>query len=215
MFQELQSQLAEASSRIKNNVKSYKKEKEQIKSSYQSLEKQKLKYLKSFQDWEYSDNNYKAAEKDGNLARNEITRMKLESESKHAYYNQQTETYQNQLKKTNSEQSNYFCVLLPDLIDQLEAVERERLTFVMRVFHSCISSEKELQKIINKCRDDMETSVRQLEVERDIQLVLNINKSGEYKHKSVQCIVNTQLYQVSIVQVTSLQPIFPTLKLPN
>ena len=73
--------MAEASNRIKNNVKSYKKEKEQIKSSYQSLEKQKLKYLKSFQDWEYSDNNYKAAEKDGNLARNEITRMKLESES--------------------------------------------------------------------------------------------------------------------------------------
>ena len=179
LFQELQSQLAEGSSRIKNNVKSYKKEKDQIKSSYQSLEKQKLKYLKSFQDWEDSDKNYKAAEKDGNLARNEITRMKLESESKHAYYNQQTETYQNQLKKTNSEQGNYFCVLVPDLIDKLEAVERERLTFVMKVFHSGISSEKELQKIINKCRDDMETCVSQLEVERDLELVLNINKSGE------------------------------------
>ena len=179
MFQELQSKLAEASNRIKNNVKSYKKEKESIKSSYLCLEKQKLKYLKSFQDWEDSDKNYKAAEKDGNLARNEITRMKLESESKHAYYNQQTETYQNQLKKTNSDQSNYFCVLLPDLIDKLESVERERLTFVTKVFYSFISTEKELQMIINKCRDDMETAVSQLEVERDINLVLNINKSGE------------------------------------
>ena len=176
--------MAEASSRIKNNVKTYKKEKEQIKSSYQSLEKQKLKYLKSFQDWEESDRTYKAAEKDGNLARNEITRMKLESESKHAYYNQQTETYQNQLKRTNSEQGNYFCVLVPDLIDKLEAVERERLSFVMKVFLSSLSSEKEQQKIINKCREDMETCVSQLEVERDIKLVLNINKSGEWKHKT-------------------------------
>ena len=183
MFQELQSKLAEASNRIKNNVKSYKKEKESIKSSYLCLEKQKLKYLKSFQDWEDSDKNYKAAEKDGNLARNEITRMKLESESKHSYYNQQTETYRHQLKKTNTEQSNYFCVLLPELIDKLETLERERLTFVVKVFQSFISTEKELQKIINKCRDDMETSVSQLEVERDIKLVLNINKSGEYKHK--------------------------------
>ena len=178
-FQELQSQLAETNTRIKNNVKSYKKEKEQIKSSYQSLEKQKMKYLKSFQDWEDSDRYYKAAEKDGNLARNEITRLKLESESKHAYYNQQTETYQKQLKKTNTDQSNYFCVLLPDLIDKLESVERERLTFVMKLFQGLIANEKEVQKIINKCRDDMETAVSELEVERDIELVLNINKSGE------------------------------------
>ena len=82
------------------NTKSYKREKEKIKTSYLNLEKQKLKYLKSFQDWEDSDKSYKDAEKDGNLARNEILRMKLESESKHSYYDHQTETYQSQLKTT-------------------------------------------------------------------------------------------------------------------
>lgn len=161
------------------NTKSYKREKEKIKTSYLNLEKQKLKYLKSFQDWEDSDKSYKDAERDGNLARNEILRMKLESESKHSYYDHQTETYQNQLKTTNTDQNNYFCVLLPDLIERLETVERDRLTVVKNVFSLFITTERDLQNIINKCRDDMECVVNGLDVEKDINLVLNINKSGE------------------------------------
>ena len=105
--------------------------------------------------------------------------MKLESESKHSDYAHQTETYQNQLKTTNTDQSNYFNVLLPDLIDRLESVERERLTFVKNIFQMFISTERDLQNIINKCRDDMEAVVSGLEVEKDINLVLNINKSGK------------------------------------
>ena len=105
--------------------------------------------------------------------------MKLESESKHSYYNHQTETYQHQLKTTNADQSNYFCVLLPDLIDRLESVERDRLSFVKNIFQVFISTERELQNIINKCMDDMETVVNGLDVEKDINLVLNINKSGK------------------------------------
>ena len=42
-----------------------------------------------------------------------------------------------------------------------------------------ISTERDLQNIINKCRDDMEAVVNGLEVEKDINLVLNINKSGK------------------------------------
>ena len=107
--------------------------------------------------------------------------MKLESESKHSYYDHQTETYQNQLKTTNTDQSNYFCVLLPSLIERLETVERDRLTVVKNVFKLFISTERDLQNIINKCRNDMESVVNGLDVEKDINLVLNINKSGELK----------------------------------
>jgi len=195
IVKELQTKSADSSNKIKNNIKSYKKEKERIKLSYLNLEKQKLKYLKSYQDWEDSDKSFKDAENDGSIARNEIQKMKLESESKHSYYNQQTETYQHQLKTTNADQSNYFCVLLPDLIDRLESVERDRLSFVKNIFQVFISTERELQNIINKCRDDMETVVNGLDVEKDINLVLNINKSGDLPPCDIPYVQTEELKQ--------------------
>jgi len=195
IVKELQTKSAESINKIKINIKSHKREKEKIKTSYLNLEKQKLKYLKSFQDWEDSDKSCKDAEKDGKLARNEILRMKLESESKHSYYDHQTETYQNQLKTTNTDQSNYFCVLLPSLIERLETVERDRLTVVKNVFKLFISTERDLQNIINKCRNDMESVVNGLDVEKDINLVLNINKSGDVPPCDIPYVLIEELRQ--------------------
>ena len=114
--------------------------------SHFDLEKSKLKYLKSFHDWEESESNYQSSEKDGTLARNEILRIKLESEAKHKYYIHQTEAYQNQLKTTNTDQNNYYKVLLPDFIDKLETVERDRLDFVKNIYHKFIEAEKARQE---------------------------------------------------------------------
>ena len=107
-FQEVQSKSVEYLSKIKTNIKSYKKEKEKLKTTLFDLEKSKLKYLKSFHDWEESDASYQAAEKDGTLARNEIQRIKLESEARHKQYVAQTEAYQQQLKTTNARQSDHY-----------------------------------------------------------------------------------------------------------
>ena len=143
------------------------------------LEKNKLKYLKSYHDWEDSEANYQASEKDGAIARNEILRLKLESETKHKKYVQQTELYQKQLQVTNSDQNNYFKIQLPNLLDKLETVERNRLNFVKSTFNEFIDIDSQANTIVNKCRNDMATSVSGMEVERDINLVVDFNKSGK------------------------------------
>ena len=179
MFQDVQTKSIEFIGRIKNNIKTYKKEKDKLKMSHFDLEKSKLKYLKSFHDWEESESNYQSSEKDGTLARNEILRIKLESEAKHKYYIHQTEAYQNQLKTTNTDQNNYYKVLLPDFIDKLETVERDRLDFVKNIYHKFIQAEKDVNVIMTKCRDDMESAVSNMRVENDINLVVDVNKSGK------------------------------------
>ena len=143
------------------------------------MEKSKLKYLKSFHDWEESEANYQESEKDGTLARNEILRIKLESEAKHKYYIHQTEAYQNQLKATNSTQNNYYKILLPDILDKLETLETNRLDFIKDIFLNFINSENEANVIMNKCRCDMENIVTNIKVENDINLVVDVNKSGK------------------------------------
>merc|ERR1719410_93764 len=126
--------------KIKSNNKNFKKEKDKLKASLFDMEKSKLKYLKSFHDWEESEASYQAAEKDGTLARNEIQRIKLESETRHKHYVAQTEAYQQQLKVTNTRQSDHYRVLVPDLLDTLEGVERARLELVRRVLGRCVET---------------------------------------------------------------------------
>ena len=175
----MRSQAEELCMEIKRNVKCCKKEKDKYKLSLFDLEKNKLKYLKSYHDWEDSEANYQASEKDGAIARNEILRLKLESETKHKKYVQQTELYQKQLQVTNSDQNNYFKIQLPNLLDKLETVERNRLNFVKSTFSEFIDIDSQANTIVNKCRNDMATSVSGMEVERDINLVVDFNKSGK------------------------------------
>jgi len=190
---DVQTKSIEFIGRIKNNIKTYKKEKDKLKMSQFDLEKSKLKYLKSFHDWEESESNYQSAEKDGTLARNEILRIKLESEAKHKYYIHQTEAYQNQLKTTNTDQNNYYKVLLPDFIDKLETVERDRLDFVKNIYHKFIQAEKDVNIIMTKCRDDMESAVSNMRVENDINLVVDVNKSGDLPPGEIPFIQTQQL----------------------
>ena len=178
-FQEAQTKSAELLTKIKSNNKTYKKEKEKLKSAHFDLEKSKLKYLKSFHDSEDSEAHFKEAENDGTLARNEILRIKLESEAKHKYYIHQTEAYQSQLNTTNSIQSNYYKLLLPDCIDKLETIERERLEHVLRMLSDSVKCEDTANVIVTKCRSDMADIIADMKVESDINLVVDINKSGK------------------------------------
>ena len=175
---EMRSQSEELVMEIKRNVKCCKKEKDKYKCSLFELEKNKLKYLKSYHDWQDSESNYQAMEKDGTIARNEVLRLKLESETKHKKYVQQTEMYQKQLQVTNSDQNNYFKIQLPNLLDKLETTERNRLNFVKSNFTKFIDIDSKANTIVDKCRDDMATSVSGMDVERDISLVVDFNKSG-------------------------------------
>jgi len=179
--------------KIKSNNKNFKKEKDKLKASLFDMEKSKLKYLKSFHDWEESEANYQESEKDGTLARNEILRIKLESEAKHKYYIHQTEAYQNQLKATNSTQNNYYKILLPDILDKLETLETNRLDFIKDIFLNFINSENEANVIMNKCRCDMENIVTNIKVENDINLVVDVNKSGDLPPGEIAFIQTQQL----------------------
>ena len=186
---EIRNQAEQLVAEIKRNVKCCKKEKDKYKVALFDLEKNKLKYLKSYHDWEESEANYQVMEKDGTIARNEILRLKLESETKHKKYVHQTKTYQEQLQVTNSEQNNYFKIQLPNLLDKLETAERNRLSFVKSTFDKFIEIDTKADAIVNKCREDMVTSVTNMEVERDINLVVDFNKSGNFLMPRMHCFI--------------------------
>ena len=50
---------------------------------------------------------------------------------------------------------------------------------VQRVLGRCIETEREVTVIVTKCHADMGAAVASMEVENDINLIVDINKSGK------------------------------------
>ena len=73
----------------------------------------------------------------------------------------------------------FYRVLVPDLLDTLEGVERARLELVRRVLGRCVETERDVTVIVTKCHADMGAAVASMDVESDINLIVDINKSGK------------------------------------
>ena len=169
---EVQSKSAEILQNAKDNSKHGKKEKEKLQAAYFSLEKSKLKYQKSFHDWKEAERNYQIADQDGTIARNEILKMKMFTQSKCKIYENSKAQYSDQLVKTNITQREYFKSNLPGLVNSLQDLDRERIQFVRRVMERGLAAEREAVTISNKCREGMEDAIKGISEEKDQEIVM-------------------------------------------
>ena len=172
IVKEIQNKSKEVHSKVKDNTKHAKREKKKLDASYFNLEKIKLKYQKSFQDWKASDRNYQIADQEGTISRNEILRMKLHSEAKLNQYEDFAAEYRERLDKTNDEQREYFDTYLPEVMNRLQEVDRERVEFVRKMLENCLVGEMEMVNIINKCREGVEQAIACISVEKDQEMLV-------------------------------------------
>ena len=172
IVKEIQNKSAEVHKKVKDNSKNAKKEKETMDTSYFKLEKAKLKYQKSFHDWKESERNYQIADQDGKLSRNEILKLKHQTQAKQKQYEDSRAEYIDRLDKTNVEQREYYDCHLPGVLSNLQEFDRERMEFVRRVLERCLAGEREMVNIVNKCKEGVEEAIANISVEKDQQIVV-------------------------------------------
>ena len=163
----MQKKSVEILKQAKENSKQAKKEREYIDASYFNIEKIKLKYEKSFHDWKESDRNFQIADQDGTISRNDVTKMKIFSESKFKSYENCRTQYSEQLGKTNTGQQRYFGDELPKVLCSLQDIDRERIQFVKEVMGRVLAAEREAVNISNKCRDSIEEAIYSISEDAD------------------------------------------------
>ena len=98
--------------------------------------------------------------------------MKLLSEAKLNQYEYFAAEYRKMLDKTNDEQREYFDSHLPEVMNSLQEVDRERVEFVKGVLEKCMVGESEMVNIINKCREGVEEAIACISVEKDQEMVV-------------------------------------------
>ena len=172
IVQEIQKEAAKINKIIKENSKYEKKEKEKIDSSYVRLDKSNLKYQKSFHDWKDSESIFDKADAEGKISRNEISRMKCLCEQEQAEYEACFALYCEQVDRTNKEQREYFDSTLPEILCTLEKLEHERVEFVVKILRKLLKAEREMEEMIEKCRESAETAIASIDVKKDIDIVI-------------------------------------------
>ena len=116
--------------------------------------------------------NYQTAEQDGTNSRDEILKMKLYSKGKQQQYEDYAAEYRERLDKTNDEQREFFDYHLPEVMNSLQEVDRERVEFVRKVSEKCLAGEREIVNIVNKCGEDVEEALANISVEKDQDIVV-------------------------------------------
>ena len=170
---EIQKKVREINESTKTNLKEANKISEELEIQDQHLEKTKKKYHKSFTDWKSAKANYLKAEEDGMISRKEIAKLK----SMVGFLNVECEDYRgvyaSQLMKTNKFQAEYYHKKLPAVLNNLQNIEIGRIDYLKHVMDRCVDAEKHSANIIDKCREDMDTSIEKIDPVADSDLLID------------------------------------------
>ena len=119
------------------------------------------------------------ADQDGTMSRNEISKMRIFSETKCKNYEQIRLQYNDQLLKTNSEQKKYFGTNLVNILNSLQDIDKERIQFVKAAMKKALAAEKDAVNISNKCRESIDEAFDNICEEKDQDGVTEKLKTGE------------------------------------
>ena len=118
-----------------------------------SLNLSREKFRKALDEQEKSTALYEKANLDGSVSRNELEKLRLHASTKNSHCDTIKCKYASVLVKTNDFQSKYYYQLLPEILNQLQDVEKLRISIIKDSLMSCVSKEKEVSPIINGCYD--------------------------------------------------------------
>ncbi|XP_021361892.1 cdc42-interacting protein 4 homolog isoform X3 [Mizuhopecten yessoensis] len=161
---------------------------EQLKVSKAQLEKSRRQYEKSFKESEKALEAYRKADADINLSRAEVEKQAKYKQYLEAHRNQMMlkgqqcekckNDYASQLQQTNTQQRDHFSALMPQVFQQLQTMDENRINRQQEYFKQCSSIERNVVPIINTCIDGMEKAASSIDAKQDSKLVVDKYKSG-------------------------------------
>jgi len=174
----------------RNQLKNYRKEQKDaeinLQKSYKSLDASKLKYQKSYSDRELAKSNYEKAEVDGTYSRNDVAKLKNLFLQKDRNNEESKAQYANQMGKTNKDQQEYFDNQMTTVLQNLEKLHKDNISFWIQTVNNCVNIEVSVKGIIAKCHESMLAEVCKVNADTDAELVITNLKTGNIPPEDFQ-----------------------------
>lgn len=175
---DLQNLITELKQERKKHLQEGARLQEQLRQSAQALDRSKKLYEKAHRESEKALDNYRKADADINLSRAEVEKQRIVMNQKAQLCEECKNDYASVLQQFNSGQQEHFFTLMPQVFQQLQAMEDKRIHKVQECISECADIEKNVIPIINTCIEGMAKAAASINNAQDSKIVIDRHKSG-------------------------------------
>merc|ERR1712198_111581 len=152
-----------------------------LEKSYKCLEKTKVKYIKCQEDF----NSSKVSQKieNSNL---QIDKLKQEFQYKEQLVEENRIEYAVQLVQTNKCQSEFYDCQLPAVLNSIQKICEGQCLYFASLMRRCIENEMSVYPIISKCHKDMVKQLKEIDVKKEMKVVIERYKTGAVPPSEIQ-----------------------------
>lgn len=169
----------EMTAKRKSNMKQSKKIHDELQSAFRSMTASKDKFRRAYDDQVRAVDAYNKADAEGNISRNDLHKLKDSMESKIQFCDSMKQNYASQLVKTNDIRTSYYYDKLPSVINKLQEMEKNRIELIKTGILGCITKEREVSPIIQKCQGSIQSAMEEINPNKDTDIVIEKYKSGD------------------------------------
>lgn len=170
----------------KRNMKEYDKHLHQYNASRKEMEVAKDKLRKAYEDQEKAKAVYKAAaDSDASstsaaaVTAGDLKKLSMQASAKTAACDSMKGHYAQQMYRTNDARHRHYFQLLPGVLGELEAMEKNRIALFNNCLLEMVSKEREVAPIVAKCQQAIVEAVRAVDPAKEAALTVDKLKSGD------------------------------------
>jgi len=162
-----------------SNMKQSKKISDELTVAFKTMHAAKDKFRRAYDDQVRATEAFKKSDAEGNISRNDLSKLKDSMTSKTQFSDTMKQNYASQLVKTNEIRTSYYYEKLPTVINKLQDLEKNRIELIRTGILDCISKEREVMPIVNKCQGSIQSAMEEINPDKDTDFVIEKYKSGD------------------------------------
>ena len=133
----------------RKNMKDSEKLVTDLNAAFKSMQASKEKFRKAFEEQEKATSAFKKADGDGNVSRNELSKLRLQASNSTSKCDALKHTFADELVKTNAFRQRYYYELLPGVLGELQTLEHRRIELVRQGILACVAKEMEVSNAVH------------------------------------------------------------------
>ncbi|XP_077426264.1 thyroid hormone receptor interactor 10b isoform X2 [Vanacampus margaritifer] len=162
----------------KAHLSDAKKAQQNLESSFKQLESTKKRFAKEWAEAEKAAQQAEKTESDTNATKIDVDKAKQHAHMRTHTAEECRSDYAAQLQKYNKEQNHFYYAEIPQIFNNLQALDERRIRRLAEGYCQFSDLEKKVQPIISKCLDGISAAGAKVDEKQDSLLLVEQHKSG-------------------------------------
>ncbi|KAI1884293.1 hypothetical protein AGOR_G00224940 [Albula goreensis] len=175
---ELSKYLQDLKQERKTYLSEAKKAQQSLESSYKQLESSKKRFEREWREAEKASQYAEKTDQDINATKADVEKAKMQAHMRAHTAEECKNEYAAQLQKYNQEQSQFYFMEMPQILNKLQDMDERRVVKLGQGYVSFADTEKRVMPIISKCLEGITKAGTSTNEKNDSLALIEQHKSG-------------------------------------